>query len=112
MNAKARTARQITTARRAAAKAHKAGRHTLKSHCLQAGLVDEIAGSVAGALRGKTKTTGVTGCLSRMVRLTETGTRPVKGGRRFTQAEFRTLVAAYKPRAAKYVAAREQLLSV
>lgn len=112
MNATARTARQIIAARRAAAKAHKAGQHTLKSHCLKAGLTDEIAGSVAGALRGKAKSTGVTGCPSRVVRMTEAGTRPVRGARRFTATEFLILAHAYKPRAAKYVAARAQLLAV
>lgn len=112
MNATARTARQIIAARRAAAKAHKVGQHTLKSHCLKAGLTDEIAGSVAGALRSKTQTTGVTGCKSRMVRLTAEGVRPVRGARRFTTAEFLVLAHAYKPRAAKYVAARETLLTV
>ena len=112
MNATARTARQILNARRAEAKAHRQGLHTLKSHCLAAGLDDTTAGSIAGALRGKAKATGVTGRKSRMVRMAECGVVPVKGGRRYSAAEFQILAHAYKPRAAKYIAAKAQLLSV
>jgi hypothetical protein len=112
MNASSRTARQIIKARRAAAKDNAKGLHTLKSHCLRAGLNDDLAGGVAGALRSKGKSCGITGRAAVMVRQTAAGVRPVKGARRFSRVEFQTLAAAYNPRAAKYVAAREQLLSI
>lgn len=109
MNASSRNARRIVKARRDATKAHSKGLHTLKSHALRAGLADELAGGVAGALRSKVKTTGVTGCPAVMVRKTDKGVRFVKNARRFTAAEFQTLVAAYNPRAAKYVVAKAVL---
>lgn len=111
MNANATAARRIVKARRAAAKAHKAGKFTLKSHAMQAGLEATVAGSVAGALRTKRTAAGVTGTASYMVRKAECGIVPVRGGKRYTQDEFRALVKLYKPRAAQYVAARELLLA-
>lgn len=114
MNATSRTARQIIKARRAEAVAAKRP-HTLASHTLRAGVKAEDASGVAGALRAKGKTLQVTGCPVRMFRKNAAGQKlwrqPVKGAKRFTKAEFQTLAAAYKPRAAKYVAAREQLLA-
>ncbi|ATN93768.1 hypothetical protein SEA_ABT2GRADUATEX2_40 [Streptomyces phage Abt2graduatex2] len=111
MNATARTARQIIKARRAEAKAHRAGLHTLTSHALKAGVAEADAAGVAGALRSKGKLTGVCGHTALMVRKTSSGVRPVKGAKRYTKDEFLTLAAAYKPRAAKYVAARAQMLA-
>ena len=115
MNASARTARQIVRDRRAAARAAKKP-HTLKSHCLRAGLDNETAGGVAGALRSKGKACGITGQAARMFRKNAAGQKlwkaPVKNARRFTPGEFKAIAAAYNPRAAKYVAARELLLSV
>lgn len=109
MNANSRNARRIVKARRDATKAHAKGLHTLKSHALRAGLDDDLAGGAAGALRSKAKATGVTGCGAYMVRKTAAGIRPVKGARRYSKIEFASLVAAYKPRAAKYVAAKDTL---
>lgn len=111
MNATARTARQIIKARRNEAKAHKQGLHTLASHAIRAGVAEADASGVAGALRSKGKLTGVCGHTALMVRKTDKGVRPVKGAKRYTKDEFLTLAAAYKPRAAKYVAAKAQLLS-
>ena len=115
MNASARTARQIIRNRRAENRAAKKP-HTLKSHCLRAGLDDSLAGGVAGALRSKGKACGITGTAARMFRRNAAGQKlwkqPVKNARRFTQDEFLALATAYNPRATKYVAAREQLLSV
>jgi hypothetical protein len=114
MNASSRTARRIIKARRAENIAARRP-HTLKSHCLRAGLDESLAGGVAGALRSKGKACGITGHAVRMFRKNLAGQKlwrqPVKNARRFTQDEFQTLTAAYSPRAAKYVAARELLLS-
>jgi stage V sporulation protein SpoVS len=112
MNASSRNARRIVKARRAATKDHRKGLHTLKSHALRAGLDDSVAGGVAGALRSKGKACGITGRAAIIARRTDKGVKMVKGARRFTQDEFLALATAYNPRAAKYVAAREQLLSV
>lgn len=111
MNANARNARRITKARRDAAKAHRAGLHTLKSHCLKAGLVDTVAGSVAGALRSKGKATGVTGAPAVMVRKTDSGVCFVRNARRYSKDEFRALAQAYSPRVKAYAMARESLLA-
>jgi hypothetical protein len=111
MNATARTARRIVKARRNETKAHKQGLHTLASHAIRAGVNETDASGVAGALRSKAKTVGVCGHTALMVRKTDNGVRPVKGAKRFTKAEFLTLATAYNPRAAKYVAARQQLLN-
>lgn len=113
MKNSSRNARRIIKARRDAVKAHAKGLHTLKSHCLAAGLTDELAGGVAGALRSKAKATGVTGCAAVMVRKAADGqVRFVKNARRYDAVQFAVLAAAYAPRAPKYVAARQQLLSV
>lgn len=111
MNANARTARRVIKARRNEMKAHRAGLHTLASHAIRAGVAESDASGVAGALRSKGKSLGVCGHTALMVRKTDKGVRPVKGAKRFTKDEFRTLAAAYNPRAAKYVAAKAQLLS-
>lgn len=111
MNANARTARQIIKARRNEAKAHKQGLHTLASHAIRAGVDEADASGVAGALRSKGKNLGVCGHTALMIRKTANGVRPVKGAKRYTKDEFLTLAAAYNPRAAKYVAARQQLLN-
>lgn len=111
MKQSARTARQIIKARRNETKAHRQGLHTLTSHAIRAGVIETDASGVAGALRSKGKTLGVCGHTALMVRKTANGVRPVRGAKRFTKDEFRTLAAAYNPRAAKYVAAREQLLT-
>lgn len=114
MNAKARTAQQIVKARRLAAKAEKSS-HTLRGHVLRAGIADEISSGVAGALRTKAKQVGVAGCKVRMFRTNAAGQKiwrqPVAGARRFTRQEVALIAHAYKPRAAKYVAARELLLT-
>ena len=112
MNASSRNARRIIKARRDANKAHRAGLHTLKSHCLAAGLADDIAGGVAGALRSKAKQCAVASHKAVMVRKTDKGIRFVKGARRYDAFAFLTLAQAYAPRAPKYVAARKQLLGI
>lgn len=114
MNASSRTARQIIRSRRAENRAAKKP-HTLKSHCLRSGLDGSLAGGVAGALRSKGKTCGITGQAVRMFRRNAAGQKlwkqPVKGARRYTRSEFATLVIAYRPRAEKYALARTQMLS-
>ena len=110
MNAKARTARQICKARRSAAKDHAQGLHTLAGHGRLAGLNESDATGVGGALRAKGKLLCVKGRAAVMVRPTSNGAVPVKGARRYTVAEFATLLAAYKPRVARFVAARDALI--
>lgn len=111
MNASSRTARQIIKSRRQANKAHKAGLHTLKSHCLKAGLDAELAGGIAGALRSKAKAIGVTGCQAHMMRRTLDSSVPVRGARRYSKDEFLSVAHAYAPRLKKYVDARATLLA-
>lgn len=114
MNASSRTARQIVKARRTAARDAKRA-HTLASHARRAGVFDNDVSGVAGALRAKAKTCGVTGTSVRMFRRNAAGQKlwrqPVKGAKRFTLDEFATVAAAYRPRAEKYAAARRQLLA-
>ena len=114
MNDTARTARQIVKARRAEAAAAKRP-HTLASHALRAGVKAEDASGVANALRAKGKSLGVTGCAVRMFRTNAAGQKlwrqPVKGARRYTVADVAALTTGYNPRAAKFVAARQQLLA-
>lgn len=109
MNAKAATARRIIKARRDANKAHKAGLHTLKSHCLSAGLTDAEAGSVAGALRSKVDRSA--GCSAYMLRKVNGELRPVRGAKRYDRKAFTEAALAYNPRAPKLVAARALLLA-
>ena len=97
--------------RKDATRAHAKNLHTLKSHALRAGLDDSTASSVAGALRTKAKETGVTGTPATMVRKTDSGVCFVRNARRYSAADFRKLAAAYNPRAARFVAAREILIS-
>ncbi|AMD42783.1 hypothetical protein SEA_XKCD426_42 [Streptomyces phage Xkcd426] len=111
MNATARTARQIVKARRAEAKAHRAGLHTVTSHALAAGVAAEDAAGIGNAIRAKAKTLGVCGHTAIMVRRTENGTRPVKGAKRYTKADVAAMLTGYNPRAAKYVTAKAQLLA-
>jgi len=115
MNQRSRTARQIVNARRAARKDAKAGLHTLASHARKAGLVGELATSVAGALRGKAKALGIQGKKVRMTRRAQVGSRitsvAVKGARRFTRSQFAQIVLAYAPRVTKFVEARQILLA-
>lgn len=106
-----RTARQIIKARRDAAKAHRAGLHTLASHARLAGLDDSTASGVGGALRAKTKPCGIIGRSAIIVRRTAAGVCPVRGAKRFTVDEVAALAGAYNPRAARFVAAREQILA-
>ncbi len=114
MKQSARTARQIIKTRRAEAAAAKRP-HTLASHARRAGVNESDASGVAGALRSKGRTTGITGCPVRMFRRNATGQKmwkaPVKGARRYTKDEFLTLASAYRPRLDRYVTARAQLLS-
>ena len=114
MNAKARTARQIVKSRRTATRdAHRS--HTLASHARRAGVFSNDAGGVAGALRAKGKTCGITGEAARLFRRNAAGQKmwrkPVSGGRRYTLDEFAALATAYRPRAAKYALARRQMLA-
>lgn len=108
MNATATTARRIIKARRAASKAHKQGLHTLKSHCIKAGIEETVADAVAGALRPKAKGLG---CTSYMVRKSAAGVVPVRGGKRYSKADVLAAAAAYRPRVATYKDARDLLLS-
>jgi hypothetical protein len=114
MNANSRNARQIIKTRRAEAAQDKRP-HTLASHALRAGVVEKDAAGVAGALRSKGKKTGVTGCAVRMFRKNSAGQKmwrkPVEGARRYTKGEFLTLATAYNPRAERFVAARQLMLS-
>lgn len=104
-----RNARQIVKARRDAAKAHAKGLHTLASHGRLAGLAEADASGVGNAVRAKAKTLGVCGYTAVIVRRTAAGVRPVRGAKRYSKADLVTLLAAYKPRAGKYVAAKAAL---
>lgn len=114
MNASSRTARQIVKARRTVAKDARRS-HTLASHARLAGVFDNDTSGVAGALRAKAKTCGITGEAARMFRRNKAGQKmwrqPVAGARRFTREELAVVAAAYRPRAPKYAAARMQLLA-
>lgn len=111
MNATARTARQIVKARRAEAKAHSLGLHTLTSHAIRAGVAEADAAGIGNAIRAKAKTLGVCGHTAVMVRRTAEGTRPVKGAKRYTRFDVAQLLTGYNPRAAKYVTAKAQMLA-
>lgn len=111
MNASSRTARRIVKARRDAVKAHRKGLHTLASHARMAGVFDNDASGVGGALRAKAKTIGIDGETAIMVRKTSTGVCFVRGARRYSKAQVANLAAAYRPRVAKYALARRQLLA-
>lgn len=109
MNAKSRAARQIIKARRNEAKAHRAGLHTMTSHALRAGVPAADAAGIGNAVRAKAKSLGVCGHTALMVRRTEAGIRPVKGAKRYTKADVAMLLDGYRPRVAKYVAAKALL---
>lgn len=111
MNSKARAARQIVKARRSETKAHRAGLHTLTSHAIRAGVDVKDAAGIGNAIRAKAKTLGVCGHTAILVRRTADGVRPVKNAKRYSRADVALLLAGYKPRAAKFVVAREQLLA-
>lgn len=106
-----RVARQIVKARRDAAKAHRAGLHTLAAHARLAGLDASTASAVGGALRAKTTVCGVAGHRARMVRVTAHGVRPVKGAKRYSSHDVATLAHAYSPRVPRLVAARAAMLA-
>lgn len=109
MNAKARTARQIIKARRNETAAHRAGLHTLTSHAIRAGVPVQDAAGIGNAIRAKAKLLGVTGRTAILVRRTAEGCRPVKGAKRFTRTDVARLLTGYKPRAARFVEAKELL---
>ncbi|AKA61706.1 hypothetical protein SEA_YDN12_39 [Streptomyces phage YDN12] len=109
MKPSARTARQIIKARRAEAKAHRSGLHTLTSHAIRAGVAEADAAGVGNAIRSKAKTLGICGHTALMVRKTAAGVRPVKGAKRYTRSDVAQMLTSYNPRAAKYVAAKAQL---
>ena len=106
-----RNARRIVQARRDAAKAHRQGLHTLKSHALKAGLDDSTASGVGGALRSKTRACGVTGQSARMVRKVGADVRYVRNGRRYSHTEVAQLAQAYSPKLDRYKAARQLILA-
>ncbi|MCY0917032.1 hypothetical protein OS965_02425 [Streptomyces sp. H27-G5] len=112
MNAKARTARRIVQQR---TRANRDARrpHTLASHLLNRGANASDASCVAGALRSKAKTLGVTGSRS-LVCKTSAGKLPKRAPKRpcirYTDRQFFTLLTAYNPRAARFVAIRANLL--
>lgn len=109
MNAKARTARQIIKARRNAAKAHRAGLHTLTSHAIRAGVPAEDAAGVGNAIRAKAKSLGVCGHTAIIVRKTAEGVRPVRGAKRYDRRDIALMLLGYNPRAARFKAAKELL---
>jgi hypothetical protein len=111
MNAKARAARQIIKSRRTAAADHKAGRHTLTSHALMAGVDAKDAAGIGNAIRAKAPKMGVTGCTAFLIRKTKDGIRPVKNGKRYTTTDVATLLTAYNPRAPKFVEAKNLMLA-
>lgn len=113
MNAKARAARQ-TLRQRSTANRDARRPHTLASHLLIRGASPSDANCVAGALRGKAKTLGITGRRS-LVCKTSAGKLPKRAPKRpctrYTDRQFLTLIAAYNPRAARFVAVRASILA-
>jgi hypothetical protein len=109
MNAKSAAARRIIKARRNENKAHRLGLHTTTSHALRAGVAAEDAAGIGNAVRAKAKTLGVCGHTAIMVRKTESGVRFVKGAKRYTKADVAAMLGGYRPRLAKYVAAKDLL---
>lgn len=109
MNARATAARRIIKARRNEAKAHKAGLHTVTSHALRAGISPEDAAGIGNAIRAKAKVLGVTGATAHIVRRTEAGITWAKNAKRYTVADIALLLTGYRPRLAKYVAAKAAL---
>lgn len=113
MNAKARTARQTIRTR---TRAHRDARrpHTLASHLLSRGANSSDASCVAGALRSKAKTLGVTGRRS-LVCKTSSGKLPKRAPKRpctrYTDRQFLTLLIAYNPRADRFRNLRTRLLA-
>lgn len=106
-----RNARRIVQARRDAAKAHRQGLHTLKSHALKAGLDESTASGVGGALRAKGSVCGIVGHRAVMVRKTDRGVCFVRNARRYSAAEVATLAQAYAPRVERLVNARRLVLA-
>ena len=91
-----------------------AGTETLSAHCLIAGLDADTAGGVAGALRSKAKQLGIKPEWTGRTHYPVGGCRAGDSGHkvcRYSAVQFAELVAAYNPRAARYVAARTKLMS-
>lgn len=113
MNAKARTARQTLRTR---TRANRDARHphTLASHLITRGATPSDASCVAGALRGKARALGITGRRS-LTSKTSAGKLPKRAPKRpcirYTDRQFLTLITAYSPRAARFVAIRAAVLA-
>lgn len=113
MNAKARTARQTLRQRTRTQRAARRP-HTLASHLLARGANPSDASCVAGALRGKATALGITGrrflvCKTSAGKLPKRA--PKKPCTRYTDRQFLTLITAYNPRAARFVAIRATVLA-
>ncbi|MFF6939958.1 hypothetical protein [Streptomyces lavendulae] len=113
MTAAAR-ARRSTLRQRA--RAHRDARrpHSLASHLLARGANPSDASGVADALHSKAKTLGITGRRS-LVCKTSTAKLPKRAPKRpctrYTDRQFLTLLTAYNPRAARFVAIRAHILA-
>lgn len=85
--------------------------HSLASHVIARGESAETAKGVAAGLRTAAKRLGLTGKAGR-TRRTVDGRGCLRKVVRYTVDQFRTALAAYRPRKAAYIAARARLLEV
>ncbi|MFE2930639.1 hypothetical protein [Streptomyces sp. NPDC059278] len=85
--------------------------HSLASHIVARGESTETAKSIAAGLRTAAKKLGLTGKAGR-TRRTVDGRGRLRKVVRYTVAQFRAALAAYRPRKAAYIAARARLLAV
>ena len=84
--------------------------HSLASHAIARGETPETARSIAGALRTVARRIGLTGQTSR-TRRTVDGRGRLRTVTRYTNAQFRAALAAYRPRKADNADARARLLA-
>lgn len=85
--------------------------HSFASHIVARGESAETAKSIANGLRTAAKKLGLTGKAGR-TRRTVDGRGRLRHVVRYTADQFRTALAAYRPRKAAYIAARTRLLEV
>ena len=83
----------------------------MKGHALRAGVPAEDAAGIANAVRAKARTMQVEGVRAHSYRIGANGACRVRGARRFSTEEVTVLLTGYNPRAPKFVAAKNLLVS-
>ncbi|MEU2134965.1 hypothetical protein [Streptomyces sp. NPDC018352] len=86
-------------------------RHSLASHAVRLGESAETAKNISAGLRTAAKKLGLVGKAGR-TRRTVDGRGRLRRVVRYTAGQFRTALAAYRPRKQAYIAARARLLEV